>query len=69
MAKETHYTLLVNGEPKRLNDDLQRLQGMAVEFIREGNVLAIRCPQSGGSGARTVMMNYDPVKKAWSRAA
>lgn len=68
MAKETYYTLLVNGEPKRLNDDLQRLQGMAVEFIREGNVLTIRCPQSGGSGARSPMMNYDAEKKVWLAA-
>jgi hypothetical protein len=66
MAKETYYTLLVNGEPKRLNEDLQRLKGMATDFIREGNVLTIRCPQSGGSGGRAALLTYDTAKGVWS---
>lgn len=65
MARETYYTLLVNGETKRLNDDLQRIKGMAVDFMKEGNILTIRCPQTGGSGARAAMLTYDALKAVW----
>ena len=65
MARETHYTLLVNGEPKRMNDDLHRLQGMATDFIKAGNTLTIRCPQTGGSGAQSAMLTYDETKNVW----
>lgn len=65
MARETYYTLLVNGEPKRLNDDLKRLQGMAADYMTDENELTIRCPQSGGSGAPAALLTYDKAKRAW----
>ena len=65
MARETYYTLLVNGEPKRLNDDLQRLKGMATDYMKDENELIIRCPQTGGTGARTTNLTWDKAGRAW----
>jgi hypothetical protein len=68
MARDTSYTLFVNGEPKRLNDDLQRLQGAALDYMKEGNVLTIRCPQPSAD-ARQVILTYDRERTTWARTA
>lgn len=68
MARDTYYTLFVNGEPKRLNDDLQRLKGMAGDYMKDENVLTIRCPESGASGARAPLLTYDAARDAWIAA-
>jgi hypothetical protein len=67
MARETYYTLLVNGEAKRINDDLQRIKGMALDFMKSGNLLSIRCPHAGGSDAQAAILNYDAAKVEWVR--
>ena len=66
MVRDTNYTLFVNDEPKRMNQDLQRLQGMAMDYIKEGNTLTIRCPRPGGTGAQAAVLTYDKVRAVWA---
>ncbi len=68
MAKDINYTLLVNGQSKRINTDLKRLQFDASEYMTGDNVLTIRCPQFGGTGAQSAMLSYNMDTKAWVKS-
>ncbi len=67
MAKEINYTLLVNGQFKRMNTDLKRLQMIAEEYMQSDDTIAIRCPQFGGSGAQAGLLTYNRATKAWDK--
>ncbi|MEI6738553.1 MAG: hypothetical protein WCL29_08765 [Pseudomonadota bacterium] len=65
MVKDINYMLLVNGQMKRMNTDLQRLQVIASEYMDGENKLTIRCPQSGGSGAQSAVLTYNKGTQKW----
>lgn len=68
MTREVNYTLLVDGTPKRLNTDLRTLQHIATEYMVGTNVLTIRCPHGGGSGATAPLLAFDKRSKTWVRS-
>ena len=68
MAKDINYTLLVNGQSKRMNTDLHRLQFIATEYMNGENELTIRCPQFGGTGAQSALLRYDKDTQAWVKS-
>lgn len=68
MTRDVNYTLLVDGLPKRLNMDLRTLQNIATEYMVGTNVLTIRCPHSGGSGAQAALLAFDKATKTWVKS-
>lgn len=67
MAKDLNYTLLVDGQAKRMNTDLKRLQLIAAEYMHDEHELIIRCPQFSGSGAQSARLNYNKVTQTWDK--